>query len=171
VQALQQRLHDLEADSRKKELELKGADQERKDRTAKAYGGTISDTKELTALERKIEELKRKCDRLETDILGLMDEVESTRAKAAKQEKVVAQGQAVHDKIVGDYQEARGKLEGEIEGLTARRAELAPQLPPAVLQEYESMRGKLEGVATCARCAATSCRNRPSRPSRSARSS
>jgi len=145
--ALQQRLHDLEADNRKQELELKRADQERKEKTAKAYGGTIGDTKELSALERKIEELKRKCDRLETDILGLMDEIESTRAKAVKQEKVVAQGQAVHDKIAGDYQEARGKLEKEIEGLAARRAELAPQLPPAILQEYESMRGKLEGVA------------------------
>ncbi len=147
LEKLQQRLNALEADNRKKELELKSAEQERKDKMGKAYGGTVADAKELGALERKIEELNRRRDRLETDILGLMDEIETTRAQVAKQEKVVAQGQAVHDKIVGDYQEARGKLEGEIKALTAKRAELTPQITPPMLQEYESMRSKLEGVA------------------------
>ncbi|MCE5239096.1 hypothetical protein LLH23_11440 [bacterium] len=147
LEKLQQRLNALEAENRKKELELKSAEQERKDKMGKAYGGTVADAKELGALERKIEELNRRRDRLETDILGLMDEIETTRAQVAKQEKVVAQGQAVHDKIVGDYQEARGKLEGEIKALTAKRAELTPQITPPMLQEYESMRSKLEGVA------------------------
>ncbi|MBU0611636.1 MAG: hypothetical protein KKI08_27405 [Armatimonadetes bacterium] len=158
---LQQRLHDLEARSRKQELELKSADQERADKTKKAYGGTIGDAKELGALERKIEELKRKCDGLETEILGLMDEIERTSQQAAKQEKVVAQGQAVHDKIVADYDAARGKLEGEIKELATRRAEVAGQVDAAMLKEYDSMRAKLEGVAVAGidgnMC--TACRN------------
>jgi len=144
---LQARLHDLEADNRKKELDLKGADQERQDKMKKAYGGKVGDTKELAALERKIEELNRRRDKLETEILELMEQIETTRAQADKQEKVVAQGQAVHDKIVGDYQEGRAKLEGEIKQLAAKRAELTPQIDAAMLQEYETLRGKLEGVA------------------------
>jgi len=147
LERLRQRLNALEAENRKKELELRSAEQERKDKMGKAYGGTVADAKELGALERKIEELNRRRDRLETDILGLMDEIETTRAQVAKQEKVVAQGQAVHDRIVGDYQEARGKLESEIRALTAKRAELTAQIAPPMLQEYETMRSKLEGVA------------------------
>jgi len=147
LEALRQRLHDLEASNRQKELELKSADTERKDRMSKAYGGTIADTKELGALERKIEELNRKRDKLEDDILKLMDDIEATRVEADRQGKIVAQGQAIHDKIVADYEAAKGKLEGEITTLAARRAELAPTIEPALLQEYETLRGKLDGVA------------------------
>jgi uncharacterized protein len=144
---LRQRLHELEAANRQKELELKSADGERKEKMGKAYGGTIGDAKELSALERKIEELNRKRDKLEDDILKLMDEIEATQADVARQEKIVAQGQAIHDKIVGDYNEGRAKLEGEIKQLAAKRAEIAPNIEPAMLQEYESMRAKLDGVA------------------------
>lgn len=147
LDALQKRLTQLETDNRNKELELKSADQDRKDRMAKAYGGTVGDAKELAALERKIEELNRKRDKLETEILELMDEIETVCGQVAQQEKVVAQGQALHDKIVGDYRQARGKLEGEIKKLTARRAELVAEIDPDLLREYEAMRGKLEGVA------------------------
>lgn len=147
LEALRQKLHDLETSNRNKELELKSADAERKEKMGKAYGGKVADPKELAALERKIEELNRKRDKLETDILGLMDEIEKTSEQAARQEKVVAQGQAIHDKIVADYSEARGRIEGEITQLAARRAELAPQIDAALLKEYETMRAKLDGVA------------------------
>jgi predicted nucleic acid-binding Zn-ribbon protein len=161
LEGLQQRLRDLEAENRKKELELKSADQERQDKMRKAYGGSVGDAKELGALERKIEELNRRRDKLETEILGLMDEMERTGEQVAKQEKVVAQGQAVHDKIVADYEAARGKLEGEMQQIATRRAELASQIDAAMLKEYEAMRAKLEGVAVAGidgnMC--TACRN------------
>jgi hypothetical protein len=147
LEAARQRLQDLEATNRQKELELKSADDERKARAAKAYGGTIADTKELAALERKIEELDRKRDKLEDDILKLMDDIEATRAEVERQEKIVGQGQAIHDKIVADYEKAKAKLEDEIQVLAARRAELAPEIEADLLQEYEAARAKLDGIA------------------------
>jgi predicted nucleic acid-binding Zn-ribbon protein len=147
LDSVRQRLQQLEATNREKELALKSADDERKQRAAKAYGGTIADTKELAALERKIEELDRKRDKLEDEILRLMDDIEVTRAEADRQEKIVAQGQAIHDKIVADYEKARAKLEEEVKILATRRAELAPGIDSALLKEYETMRGKLEGIA------------------------
>lgn len=147
LDALQKRLAQAEAESRNKELELKSADEDRTSRMSRAYGGTVADAKELAALERKIEELNRRRDKLETEILELMDQIEGLTKQVAQQEKVVAQGQALHDKIVGDYQQARGKLEEEITKLAARRAELVTEIEPDLLREYEAMRGKLEGVA------------------------
>ena len=147
LEALRQRARDLEGSSRQKELELKSADDERKTKAAKAYGGAVTDTKELGSLERKIEELDRKRDKLENDILMLMDDIEATRADVERQEKIVAQGQAIYDKIVADYVKSKAKLEDEIKVLTTRRGELAPEIEAGLMTEYETMRGKLEGVA------------------------
>jgi len=161
LQRLQKRLHDLETENRQKELELKSADEEYKEKMSKAYGGMIADAKELAALERKIEELARKRDRLADEILALMDEIESTRQKVAQQEKIVAQAQGIYDKIVADYKIARANLESEIERHAARRKELVAEIEPSLLQEYENLRAKLEGVAVSSiednLC--TACRN------------
>ena len=65
----QARLHD-------KELQLQGIEDEREAKWSRAYGGRVSDLKELQALEQKVAELDRRRDRLEEEILRLMDEME-----------------------------------------------------------------------------------------------
>jgi uncharacterized protein len=147
LEAGQTRLRELEAANRAKELELRSADDERDAKSKKAYGGTIGDAKELGALERKIEELNRKRDHLEDELLGLMDQIETTRATVAKQEKVVATTQRIYEQTKADYAAGRAKLEGEMKGSLAKRAELLPQLDAAVLKEYETIRTKLDGIA------------------------
>ena len=140
------RLHDTEATNRAKELELKSADEDRKTKAKKAYGGG-GDAKELAALERKLEELDRKRSRLEDDLLGLMEQIEALREQVAKQEKVVAAGQKIYDQTKADYTAARAKLEGEMRAALAKRQELIPQIDAALLKEYDALRAKLDGVA------------------------
>lgn len=147
LEAGRARLRELEATNRAKELELKSADEDRAAKSKKAYGGTIADTKELGALERKIEELNRKRDHLEDELLGLMDQIETTRAAVAKQEQKVATTQKVYDQTKADYAAGRTKLEGEMKGALTKRAELLPQVDAALLQEYEALKTKLDGVA------------------------
>lgn len=143
----QKRLHDLEAANRNKELELKSADEERQTKSKRAYGGSVVDPKELGALERKIEELKRKSDHLEDDLLGLMEQIETLREEVARQERVVASGTKVYEQTRADYEAARKKLEGKMKQLLDKRRELVPQIDAALLKEYETLRAKLEGVA------------------------
>lgn len=142
-----ERLHDLEATNRAKELELKSADEDRATKSKKAFGGGVGDAKELSALERKIGEIDRKRSHLEDDLLGLMEQIEALREQIAKQGRTVAAGQKVYDQTKADYTAARAKLEGEMRSEIARRQELVPQIDAALLKEYDALRAKLEGVA------------------------
>lgn len=146
LEAAQKQLKALEATNRAKELELKSADEERKSKSAKAYGGSVGDAKELGALERKIEELKRKASRLEDELLELMEQIETARAEASKQERLTAAAQSLHEKTRADYAEARARLEGEMRTLLAQRKELVPQITPALVTEYDTLRAKHDGV-------------------------
>jgi len=143
----QKRLRELEATNRTKELELKSADEDRSAKSKRAYGGTVSDSKELGALERKIEELKRKSDHLEDELLTLMEQIETLREETGKQERIVTTTQKVYEQTKADYATARAKLEGEMKQSLLKRQELAPQITPALLQEYDALRAKLDGVA------------------------
>ena len=143
----QKRLRDLEATNRAKELELKSADEDRATKSKKAYGGTIGDVKELGALERKIEELKCKTDHLEDELLTLMEQIETLREEAGKQERIVTTTQKVYDQTKADYAAARAKLEGEMKQALLKRQELVPQITPALLNEYDTLRAKLDGIA------------------------
>jgi len=147
LDAAQQKLKSLEASNRAKELELKSADEERKSKSTKAYGGTVADAKELGALERKIDELKRKGSRLEDELLELMEQIEAARDEVARQERLFGAAQGLHDNTLADYAQARGKLEGQMRELLAKRQELVPQIDPALLKEYDALRLKHEGIA------------------------
>lgn len=143
----QKRLHDLEATNRAKELELKSVEEDRANKSKKAYGGGVGDAKELGALERKIEELDRKRSHLDDDLLGLMEEIETLRVETAKQQRLVAAGEKALEQVKADYATARAKLEGEMRGDLVRRQELVPLIDAALVKEYDTLRAKLEGVA------------------------
>lgn len=147
LQETEEKLKQLEATNRARELELKSTEEDRAARSKKAYGGTVSDGKELASLERKIEELTRRRDHLEDEILGLMEQIEATRVDLEKQKKTAKTIRAVYEQTRQDYTESRGKFEEEMKGLLAKRQELISQIDQAILAEYDELRTKLEGVA------------------------
>jgi uncharacterized protein len=161
LEAQQAELHSLEATARRKELELQSADAERQQRSKRAYGGTVHDAKELSALEKKIAELKRRAGALEDELLALMDRIEAARRGVTEQEALVRKLTALARQLGQDYAETKAKFEGEISDLQRQRDELVPQLEPAALREYEALRTKLGGVAvaTIEGTLCTSCRN------------
>lgn len=146
-QALEAELRDLEATYRNKELELKSTEAERQDKSKRAYGGSVADTKELAALERKIEELKRRAGALEDDLLTLMESLEAKRELVAKSQALVKKLTTLARQIRKEYQETRAHLESEMAALQAERDALAPQLDPGQLREYDALRAKLGGLA------------------------
>lgn len=146
LETAQQKLKALEATNRAKELELKSADEERKTKSAKAYGGTIGDAKELGSLERKIDELKRKASRLEDELLELMEQIETARQETNKAQRLATAAQSLHDKTLADYAEGRAKLEAQMRKLLSMRQELVPQIDAALLKEYDTLRAKHDGI-------------------------
>lgn len=150
LNALRDRQQSLEGDMVDRELQLKGAEEERTARSKQAYGGTISDPKQLSALEKKIAELGRTKDRLEEEILGLMEELEKAQAQVAAQQTAVDELERKTTAIKQRYESETKRLRGELKELEATRNDLAARLDPALLKQYDALREKAGGLAVAA---------------------
>ncbi len=148
--ALNKAHQDLEGALLDRELRLKGAEQERATKSKQAYGGTISDPKQLAALEKKIEELGRQKARLEEEMLELMEQLDQSQATIGKQQAAVEE----LDKRVTALRERHGtesrRLKRELDDLLAQREQLAASTDEAFLKQYESLREKVGGIAVAA---------------------
>lgn len=153
--ALQEDLHGKQARQRKLELDLETILADRKERSARAYGGTVSDLKELTALEKKIEELGRNADRHEDMILALLEEVESVEGAISEQQARVDSLAAEHKRIAEHYERTTAQARAEIAELQARREQLVAEIDPALLSQYEDLRARFDRIAVAAMRAGT----------------
>jgi uncharacterized protein len=147
LQTAADQLRHSEGELKDRELSLESTEAERKQKWQRAYGGTVSDSKELSALERKIEELDRRKGKLEEEILALYDTVERLRAEH------VAAGQRTEETALrakrarGHFLRRTKEIHAEQAALTQRRPELVAQLPEPLYRQYEKSRVAQEGVA------------------------
>lgn len=150
LEALQEDLHGKQARQRKLELDLETILADRKERSDRAYGGTVSDLKELTALEKKIEELGRNASRHEDMILALLEEIESLEGAVAEQQARVDRLSAEHQRIAAQYDRTTAQARTEIAELQERREALAAEIEPGLLSQYEQLRARFDGIGVAA---------------------
>ena len=153
------RLQRLSEQQRKHETEIATIDARRKSEEGRMYSGLIRSEKELEALRQEIGSLKGRKSDLEESLLEIMEQVEDLESlvETLKQRHVELTGS------VADLTAARDTAATDIDAeLVARRAErdaAAAQLPAEVLEYYDELRARKEGVAvaelkgrTCAGC-------------------
>lgn len=150
LSALTDRQQSLEGGMLDRELRLKGTEDERAAKSKQAYGGTISDPKQLSALEKKIAELGRTKGRLEEEILGLMEELEEAQAQVAAQQTAVDELERKMTAVKQRYESETRRLRGEIEGVETTRNDLAGRIEEALLKQYDALREKTGGLAVAA---------------------
>ena len=144
---LEEQLRLKQSHQRKLELDLEGVEAEKKEKSDRAYGGTVSDPKELSALEKKINELDRNVHRHEDMILELLDEIEELEERTkAQREKTEAQRTA-HAEIVANFEHTTAQAREEIAELEATREQLVAELPRQLLRPYEELRKREGGTA------------------------
>ncbi len=140
LSAAQAELHD-------KQLQLQGTEDDRQNKWDQTYGGMISDPKELSALERKIEELDRRKDKLEEDIIMLLDEVEALQKQVDQKQADVERISDRLSKVRQHFEQRSVELVTEMEQLTQRRSELEAQIKPGLLDDYKHTRQHNANVA------------------------
>ncbi len=152
VAATQAQLHD-------QQLQLQGAEDDRQRKWDQTYGGTVSDPKELSALEQKIEELDRRKDKLEEDIIMLLDDVENMQAVAAEKQTELDGLSGSLARTQQHFAQRSAELEAELEHLARQRQELIEQIAPSLLVEYDRFRRRISDLAvsvvegkTCSAC-------------------
>ncbi|MEA3399924.1 MAG: C4-type zinc ribbon domain-containing protein [Armatimonadota bacterium] len=147
---LQKSLREMQARHRKLELDLQTVEAEKQEKSDRAYGGTVSDPKELSALEQKIQELTRNVERHEDMILELLEEIDDVEEAVEAQQQRVDRLQTEHDEITETYQTTTAQAREEIEQLQEQRQEVVSELEPALTSQYEQLRERLGGVAVAA---------------------
>ncbi|HEY3396791.1 MAG TPA: hypothetical protein VGM19_03940 [Armatimonadota bacterium] len=162
LKAAEQAVHEAQGKLKDRELAVESTEADRAAKSKRAYGGTVSDSKELAALERKVDELARRKAKLEEEVLALYETVEQARkARAEAQQR--AEEYVKRAKRARAYFHHRTKeLQEQTEALRQQRPALAAQVPPALLKEYEDLRTHHEGVAVAAivESACAFCRTR-----------
>lgn len=136
-------LTNAEIELKDSELKLKSIEEKRASTEKKLYGGSVTNPKELSSLEKEIEHLKNQQGQLDVRVLELLEGVESLRgkAKSAKElkDKLEQQARAALAKEAAD----RKRFEAEVAELEPERAQAATLVTDKqLLSRYDAIRKK-----------------------------
>ena len=137
--------HDTElADS---ELKLKSIDEKRGSVEKRLYGGTVSNARELQALEKEVEILKKRQGDLDGRTLELYDLVEAARKQARSAENMVAQIEKNVADALAAESSRRAQWEAELaECASQREAAAAEVTDRPLMSRYDTLRKKSAGT-------------------------
>ncbi len=153
------RLDRLSTQQRRHEAEIATVDSRRKSEEGRMYSGLIRSEKEVDALRAELSSLRARKGDLEDALIEIMEQVEDL-------ESLVATLKERHGELTGAVAaltEARDHaatdIDAELRERAAERDAVAKELPGEVLEYYEELRARKDGVGvaelqgrTCAGC-------------------
>lgn len=138
---------DSEIELKDSELKLKSIDEKRTATERKLYGGTVSNPKELSSLEKEIEHLKNQQGQLDGRVLELYEQVETLREKAKSVRTAFEAIEKQARAALGKEATERKRLEAELARLEPERAEMAEKVTDKhMLSRYDAIRRKSGGT-------------------------
>ncbi len=143
----QERLSGRESAQRSKELDLGSTEAKRAQCMEKAYGGVVSNPKELENLQKEIEALGRTKDRLEEETLELLEQIDEDTAAVHEQKARVAECEEASTRVTEHYQSESARLTGLVAELEAEREQVGPQVEERLLKRYDDLRAKNANLA------------------------
>lgn len=147
----------LDLDLQVAPLRTKAAEVERK-----LYDGSITSPKELTDLQKDLDQINRQRQALEDELLQVLEQLEAKRAGVRQAEARLREVQAAWAAEQERLRADEARLEAEIAALQHRRTAQAARIPPAPVTTYDRLRRRRKGVAvvkvergTCLGCRLT----------------
>jgi predicted nucleic acid-binding Zn-ribbon protein len=118
-----------------------------------------SDHRQVQAITREMDGLKRRRDKVEMLSLQLMERIDKADGQLAKVNAVLEQLGTKELSLVEQFKDEGGKLQSDIAALNARRDAYASQLPAETLERYRTVRDQKGGIGvgrledkTCSAC-------------------
>ena len=112
----------------------------------KLFGGTISNPKELSAIQKEIESLSKKKDGIETSVLEQMDKVSALDDALTKTKEFIARDNEEAQKAKEIWQQKEDQLKAEISKVASSRDEQAKTVDEELLEDYEDIRETKGGI-------------------------
>lgn len=146
---------------RNAEEEAKAQQQHLEQNQARAYGGKVTNPKELQDLEKEAEALTRRLNELENAELEKMMGLEETQAALKKAEENLESVVALREVEQGTLREEQNKLSVELVRLKEERTTATKGIAAEDVELYQSVRASKGGLAvakvqnkTCSACGA-----------------
>jgi hypothetical protein len=143
--AAREELTTLTARQRDLETRLSVAESKMKDRRMRIT--RIRNEKELGLAKREVELLKEETGTLETELVAVMEQVETATAKLAGMESELARLASERDSEAAELREKMERLSGQIERERATRTELIKTVDGDLRRKYELILSRRGGVA------------------------
>lgn len=153
---IEARRHDLGRDQQRLEDEIATLNDKATQHDKTLYSGSITNPRELQALQDEIAALKRRIGQLEDQELELMEQIEPLDADLVRLATERSDGDAAAIALRASIAEDEVAIDGELEQLRAERATEAATIEPELIAEYETLRSQLKGIGI-ARLVGGSC--------------
>lgn len=129
-----------------READVAATEQRIRDIERRLYGGEVSASRELAAMAEEVDHLRQRQSTLEDEALALMVEAEPVDAELARldAERERLEGRRVE--AAAALARAEEVIDAEAGGERSARDRLAAGIPAALLEQYERLRGRLDGV-------------------------
>ena len=111
------------------------------------YSGSVTNPRELQALQEDIDSLRRRQRTLEDQDLELMEEIEPLTAQMADLDGTSQALEAAAADLKAALDAAAAGIDAELAEATAQRATEAAAIDDAVVSDYEQLRVQLGGIA------------------------
>lgn len=136
-------LHDVE-------LEQKTVLAKKDDYEKKLYSGSVTNPRELMAMQEEVEMLERMRTRLDEKILGLVNALETHRSHEAQTKKTLQETTKTLKAKQSDYKQHAQTIADQARALLMQRKTAEKSVPAALLQRYETLRIHKNGLAIVA---------------------
>jgi predicted nucleic acid-binding Zn-ribbon protein len=127
---------------KKVEDELELVDLKIKHEDAKLYSGKIGNPKELKGIQEEVALLKRKKDKMETDLLELLDTVDNLNSELAVIKKEIRNLNGTVRETEEEYKKIVKEINDETQELNTKKEALKPKISGSLLSLYEQIRKK-----------------------------
>lgn len=114
------------------------------------YGGDITSPKELASIQAELDSLRRRKNHLEDQDLEVMERREAVEKEMAELDQRVSDLEQSSQEAAAARDAAAVEIETDMKANTKERAAILPELPPELLETYEELRPKKNGVAAAA---------------------
>lgn len=151
IAALQARtetaLHAIDAASKQLEDRIASVKNKMAAEQAKLVSGDVANPKELQAVSRELDALRRTTEKLEAELLSSMEKREAGVAQKDKIAAAYAQGGEKESELTARFKRHGGEIIAKIEAEKAARTTAAAALDAQLLERYESLRVSRHGLA------------------------
>ncbi len=143
---LQEEISTLEKSQKRLEDEVASIEETVADYNSQIEAAQTGSSKELMDLSEAVESRKSQQFKLEDEILTLMEELQPKTEKQSVSEAEHQELQKRSRSLEEEITKKLGSIKADLEGLTAKRAELTSQIAANIIDTYEKLRTHHDGI-------------------------